>query len=213
MTGRSLGDDLQSGDYSTIAKGLRGTWPTIDKAMKAYPALLANYTEQGARVGAMRRKQCVRHANIALDAGQFARKSAAHRGMLAVGSHKTLQAVPQPASLPPQRMMPINGSIPGSFAPMLPGGPMPSAPQTPTQFAQERPAVIHTRLPRRGPPPMPRHAAKRLRWRNRRRKRRCRAVPCLRGGRALPIKSRGRAARSDVTARSAARRRHGSPMR
>ena len=51
MTGRDLNADLTDpSKYGLIARGLRGTWPTIDKAMSAYPTLLNNYSEAGTRV-------------------------------------------------------------------------------------------------------------------------------------------------------------------
>jgi muramidase (phage lysozyme) len=50
MTGRDLDADLKAGNTDLIQRVLGGTWPTIDKAMKAYPKLLANYTNAGTRV-------------------------------------------------------------------------------------------------------------------------------------------------------------------
>src|SRR3981189_943525 len=51
LTGRDLDADLKAGNLGMIAKGLGGTWPTISKALKAYPSLLANYTGGGVKVG------------------------------------------------------------------------------------------------------------------------------------------------------------------
>jgi muramidase (phage lysozyme) len=50
ITGRDLDADLKAGNLGMIEKGLVGTWPTIGKALKAYPSLLANYTSAGTKV-------------------------------------------------------------------------------------------------------------------------------------------------------------------
>ncbi len=48
-TGRDLVADLKAGKLDDIKRGLQGTWPTIGKAMSAYPTLLSNYTRTGAQ--------------------------------------------------------------------------------------------------------------------------------------------------------------------
>jgi muramidase (phage lysozyme) len=50
LTGRDLDTDLKAGNLGMIQKGLAGTWPTIGKALKAYPSLLANYTAAGTKI-------------------------------------------------------------------------------------------------------------------------------------------------------------------
>lgn len=51
-TRRDLDADLKAGNLGAIAQGLKGTWPVIGMAMKAYPTLYASYAQSDPAVQA-----------------------------------------------------------------------------------------------------------------------------------------------------------------